>query len=336
MWRCPSHDALHAFPPRFALESTGHNSKDHCNAHGGRSLYRDMRSAARQPVAGPSNPPPASQATAPSGSAAVAQGRLNTPARAARPSGIGAAAVRRPGSMPAARVPGTPVAARTAVAPAVPLRRLSAPEFQGLDTAQDDSDSSGGSADDCDHHYGGYGGYDSDEDGGSDADHDSYLLEYDSEAPCDSEGEIRYVARPVPADVQPAVKVPMQPLAPAMILQDPVQNANLIELGTIHLPIKVSPHLQRKAETLHALVCHPLKCGPVVMFSTLPCAVLPWCCSLTILMLEISLCTGKGALRTGRPAGAVGAHRHRAQAERRTPLRSGPQGPPHYLKHQIL
>ncbi|KAK9918955.1 hypothetical protein WJX75_008283 [Coccomyxa subellipsoidea] len=31
------------------LWGSGHSNKDHCNAHGGRSLYRDMRSAARRP-----------------------------------------------------------------------------------------------------------------------------------------------------------------------------------------------------------------------------------------------------------------------------------------------
>ena len=103
--------------------------------------------------------------------------------------------------------------------------------------AEDDSDSSGGSANDCDHHYGGHGWYDSDEDGGSDAGLDS-----DLDSDLEEESPTRRAQR-VP-EGQPAVKVPIQPLAPAMILPDPAQNANLIELGTIHLPIKVSPHLQ--------------------------------------------------------------------------------------------
>jgi hypothetical protein len=90
------------------LYRPGHSNKDHCNAHGGRSLYRDMRSAARRPVASASHPSPAVKAAGPSRRPiGPSSGQKALSKSAARPSGIPAAAVSNtsPGSKPAAWPP---------------------------------------------------------------------------------------------------------------------------------------------------------------------------------------------------------------------------------------
>ncbi len=70
---------LYASLWQYKLPCTGRSSQDHCNAHGGRSLYRDMRAAAQRSAASPPALPSASGAAGPSAGSASAPRRQSFP-----------------------------------------------------------------------------------------------------------------------------------------------------------------------------------------------------------------------------------------------------------------
>ena len=200
-----------SFTAAFCPLRAGQSSQDHCNAHGGRSLFRDMHASAPRPAASPSALPSAGGAAGPSGYSVG--GRLTaTPTAARTPAHRAAAPLRLSLSVPALGPPAPSAGAG-------PSRQVNLAEGEGESDSDSDSDS-----DDSNDYDDGYG-----EDSGDDSG-DLFRSGYRGQ----------HAAAQTPAEMRPR-KMAIQPLDPSTVLPDPAQNDRMLELGTINLAIKVHP-----------------------------------------------------------------------------------------------